>query len=320
MDISKQLLEKFKSHKHQLRAIEDEIAIALAAAAEYAIESGAIRNYSGKALDIFVEEVSLGFRKQRGGDELISLNNAPVDFYSRFIEAGKTTERKLKELGQQVEANDRWMCEISERFDTFAEWFDREVNSVWLYPKPKKPVPFWPGWKPMVEKDKLNYIFFGSNERPLAALVAVPFREDGLRIAIWRYEADDVTEDETAKKIAQWLCDWITNCYGIEPRQGNATDPYETVAINSVKKNKAHSVKRGNRGPNENDRIRTTLAVWAQRTKGITKAQAAASLNIDPDTITNHIKKDWLYSEIEFMRFGDSEELWDLYTSEMRKI
>ena len=84
----------------------------------------------------------------------------------------------------------------------------------------------------------------------------------------------------------------------------------------------AHATKRkrGNKRPTENDRIRTTLAMWAIKTNMCrSKAHAATSLGIDSDTITNHEKYGWLYSDEDMAQWGDYKSLWTEYTTTLRK-
>ena len=133
----------------------------------------------------------------------------------------------------------------------------------------------------------------------------------------WPYKDEDIIEawretQEIVTKVKQFAhMEMASKQSGTS---GQNEQPSQPVA-------QAAKRKRGNREPNEHDRIRTTLAMWAIKTNMCrSKAHAATSLGIDSDTITNHEKHGWLYSADELSKWGGHKELWEKYTNEWRKM
>ena len=110
--------------------------------------------------------------------------------------------------------------------------------------------------------------------------------------------------------------------FGIEEQKADDTSAALQQQIEKLKGDTAKDrSERSNRGPSEHDRFRTTLAMWAIKTGMCrSKAHAATSLGIDNDTITNHVNRGWLYSDEDVTREGGYESLWNLYTTNLRKI
>ena len=132
----------------------------------------------------------------------------------------------------------------------------------------------------------------------------------------WPYKDEDIIEawretQEIVTKVKQFAhMEMASKQSGTS---GQNEQPSQPVA-------QAAKRKRGNREPNEHDRIRTTLAMWAIKTNMCrSKAHAATSLGIDSDTITNHEKHGWLYSDKDMAQWGDYKSLWTEYTTTLRK-